>query len=218
MSTRPSSRAEIPSRFLDFSMLCRQENFPPAIFGASRPVDGAAADFGARPGASVCRRRSRFFPRFSIYQCFASRKISLPCNNENFLRRSRAAFCKSAERTAGRASVYHILWLRGLRDHTISGPGFNLFKWLRRHFRATPSAAGNAAGFGTRRAASIGRGVGPARSRKGDRVRPSARSSRRWDEAVPQPWFGRREGRAERAVSKRKGMGRLGAENDDRLR
>jgi len=92
MSTRPSSRAEIPSRFLDFSMLCRQENFPPAIFGASRPVDGAAADFGARPGASVCRRRSRFFPRFSIYQCFASRKISLPCNNENFLRHSRAAF------------------------------------------------------------------------------------------------------------------------------
>ena len=46
-------RPQIPFRFLDFSMLCRQENFPPAIFGASRPVDGAAADFGARPGASV---------------------------------------------------------------------------------------------------------------------------------------------------------------------
>src|SRR5271155_1158147 len=57
-----------------------------------------------------------------------------------------------------------------------------------------------------------------ARSRNGDRVRPSARSSWQWDEAVPQPWFGRREDRAERAVSKRKGMGRLGAENDDRLR
>jgi hypothetical protein len=32
-----------------------------------------------------------------------------------------------------------MLWLRGLRAHTISGRGFNLFKPLRRHFRATPS-------------------------------------------------------------------------------
>jgi hypothetical protein len=36
------------------------------------------------------------------------------------------------------AAVYQILWLRGFRDHTISGRGFNLFKRLRRHFRATP--------------------------------------------------------------------------------
>jgi len=41
-------------------------------------------------------------------------------------------------RTASRAPVYQILWVRGFRDHTISGRGFNLFKPLRRHFRATP--------------------------------------------------------------------------------
>jgi hypothetical protein len=34
---------------------------------------------------------------------------------------------------------YQILWVRGLRAHTISEPGSNLFKPLRRHFRATPS-------------------------------------------------------------------------------
>ena len=36
-----------------------------------------------------CRRRSRFFPRFSIYQCFASRKISLPLLSERRVRRRR---------------------------------------------------------------------------------------------------------------------------------
>jgi len=34
--------------------------------------------------------------------------------------------------------VDYILWVRGFRDPTISGRGFNLFKPLRRHFRATP--------------------------------------------------------------------------------
>jgi hypothetical protein len=34
--------------------------------------------------------------------------------------------------------LYQILWLRGFRNHTISGRGFNLFKSLRRHFQATP--------------------------------------------------------------------------------
>jgi hypothetical protein len=29
-----------------------------------------------------------------------------------------------------------MLWVRGFRDHTISRPGFNLFKPLRRHFPA----------------------------------------------------------------------------------
>ena len=38
--------------------------------------------------------------------------------------------------TASRAPVYQILWVRVFRDHTISGRGFNLFKPLRRHFRA----------------------------------------------------------------------------------
>src|SRR5277367_3110351 len=40
-------------------------------------------------------------------------------------------------RTVGRAAAYQMLWVRGYRDHTISGRGFNLFKPLRRHFRAT---------------------------------------------------------------------------------
>jgi hypothetical protein len=40
--------------------------------------------------------------------------------------------------TVSRAPVYHILWVRGFRAHTISGRGFNFFKPLRRHFRPTP--------------------------------------------------------------------------------
>ena len=46
-------------------------------------------------------------------------------------------FCQS-ERTVSRAPAYQILWVRGFRAHTISRRGFNLFKPLRRHFRATP--------------------------------------------------------------------------------
>jgi hypothetical protein len=42
------------------------------------------------------------------------------------------------QRTFGRAPVYQILYLQGPRGHTIPGRGFNLFKALRRHFRATP--------------------------------------------------------------------------------
>src|ERR1700731_4317851 len=45
---------------------------------------------------------------------------------------------RPAPRTVSRPPVYHILWVRGFRAHTISGRGFNLFKWLGCHFRATP--------------------------------------------------------------------------------
>ena len=41
-------------------------------------------------------------------------------------------------RTVSCPPVYQILWVRGFRAHTIPGRGFNLFKPLRRHFRATP--------------------------------------------------------------------------------
>jgi len=44
----------------------------------------------------------------------------------------------SAARAAHGQPAYQILWVRGFRGHTISGRGFNLFKPLRRHFRATP--------------------------------------------------------------------------------
>ena len=56
MSTRPSATAEILFRFLDFSTLCRQEKFPSRYFRSVASVDGDAADFGTRPGASVGRR------------------------------------------------------------------------------------------------------------------------------------------------------------------
>jgi hypothetical protein len=45
---------------------------------------------------------------------------------------------RTESRAVSGAPVYHILWVRGFRAHTISRPGFNLFKPLRRHFRATP--------------------------------------------------------------------------------
>ena len=143
-------------------MPCRQEKFPSRYFRSVASVDGDAADFGTRPGASVGRRvaaggrdsfrMSRFINALQAgkFPSGAPMKFSseLP---------SRPTFCKS-ERPVRRAPVYHILWLRGLRAHTISGPGFNLFKSLRRHFRASPSVADDGR-FGTRRAASIGRGV-----------------------------------------------------------
>jgi len=44
---------------------------------------------------------------------------------------------QAESRTVGRAPAYQVLWVRGLRAHTISGRGFNLFKALRHHFRAT---------------------------------------------------------------------------------
>ena len=47
----------------------------------------------------------------------------------------------SAARAAHGHPPYQMLWVRGFRGHTISGRGFNLFKLLRRHFRATPPAA-----------------------------------------------------------------------------
>jgi hypothetical protein len=45
---------------------------------------------------------------------------------------------QTESRAVSRAPVYHILWVRSFRAHTISRPGFNLFKPLRRHFPATP--------------------------------------------------------------------------------
>jgi hypothetical protein len=50
----------------------------------------------------------------------------------------------SAARAAHGQPPYQMLWVRGFRAHTISGRGFNLFKPLRRHFRAvlpSPSRA-----------------------------------------------------------------------------
>ena len=80
----------------------------------------------------------RFLRRFVTFQGLAARKISAPPagrrrgNGESSLRR------QPEYGTVSRAPLYRILWVRGFRDHTISGRGSNLFKALRRHFRTTP--------------------------------------------------------------------------------
>ena len=65
------------------------------------------------------------------FQGFAARKISA-------LQLCHSCGSQPGSRTFSRAPVYHILCVRRLRGPTISGRGFNLFKALRRHFRATP--------------------------------------------------------------------------------
>ena len=86
---------------------------------------------------------------------FPFRYFSRLCEADNFPRRGSAAASRAAiatepaddlrqrldraERRLGQPrTVYQMLWVRGFRDPTISGRGFNLFKPLRRHFRATP--------------------------------------------------------------------------------
>src|SRR5271156_2616580 len=68
--------------------------------------------------------------------------ISIGCEAENFpARRIRQLWqsCGSQpERAVSRGGRVPDLVASGFRDHTISGRGFNLFKRLRRHFRATP--------------------------------------------------------------------------------
>jgi hypothetical protein len=164
-------------------------------------------------------RRPRFYSGFSTFQCFAGKKISLPCNNENFPQNSRAAppFVSRSARSAARPYTRSCGFEA---SETIPFPGpDSIFSsrcgaisgQLRPPLAMQPVSERGAV-------LPSGGGLRHARSRNGDRVRPSARSSWGWDEAAPRPWFGRREGRAERAVLERKGMGRLGAENDDRLR
>jgi hypothetical protein len=193
MSTRPSPTAEILFRFLDFSMLCRQENFPRAIFGASRPSMAMRAV--SKQGAGL-RSAPESFPR--------NPKTAPP-------------FDSRSARSAARPSTTSC----GFEDsETIPFPGPDSIFSSRCGAISGQLRLSLTMGPVSERGPLLPSGgeLRAARSRNGDRVRPSARSSWGWDEAVPRPWFGRREGRAERAVSKRKGMGRLGAENDDRLR
>jgi hypothetical protein len=77
---------------------------------------------------------SEILSRFRAFQCFARRKISFrphASNSTTFLRLSAAAHGQP------RARVPDVV-AQGFRDHTNPGRGFNLFKPLRRHFRATP--------------------------------------------------------------------------------
>jgi hypothetical protein len=56
----------------------------------------------------------------------------------NFPKTGISSFSRPGCPSRARQPLYHILWVRGFRGHTISGRGFNLLKPLRRHFPATP--------------------------------------------------------------------------------
>jgi hypothetical protein len=98
----------------------------------------AGAGEAARLDRLAVRRAgeaSEILSRFRAFQCFARRKISFrphASNSTTFLRLSAAAHGQP------RARVPDVV-AQGFRDHTNPGRGFNLFKPLRRHFRATPS-------------------------------------------------------------------------------
>jgi hypothetical protein len=79
----------------------------------------------------MAARRRRF--QFCIERPQSIRRLFLQLRNFVVV-----AARQPESRTVSRAPPYHILWVRGCRGHTISRPGFNLFKPLRRHFPATP--------------------------------------------------------------------------------
>src|SRR5271170_3419408 len=126
----------------------------PAPFSRSR---GRASD-EAKPARGRGETPPGIFPRNVGFQGFASRALfpTSPTGD-----RRRFQFCierfqglrrlflqlsnfvilavrQPEPRTVSCPPVYQILWVRGFRAHTIPGRGFNLFKPLRRHFRATP--------------------------------------------------------------------------------
>jgi hypothetical protein len=79
---------------------------------------------------------------FVTFQGFARRKIFLLVrrgdeSSPTALLCGTRSWTEAADRIRSScAYVDYILWVRGFRDPTISGRGFNLFKPLRRHFRA----------------------------------------------------------------------------------
>ncbi len=128
-------RGEIPFRFCDFSRLCSQENFPPP-----------RAAHSLIPGARESRRwalgRSQASQPIPANQTrpagadFSSASSDFKALGAFFCNFVFLAARQPESRTVSRAPVYQILWVQGFRAHTISRPGFNLFKSLRRHFRA----------------------------------------------------------------------------------
>jgi hypothetical protein len=132
-------------RLQDFRRLFLQLSGPrlatapvPAPRGSARAARRRGRGGAARSPVCSSRRRGlpRFFLGFERFQCFARRKISLRPPRVEF---DNVSCGSRPERTVSRAPVYQMLWLRGFRDHTNPGRGFNLFNPLRRHFRATPS-------------------------------------------------------------------------------
>jgi hypothetical protein len=144
----PARRARFFPRFVIFQGLAARKSFlrvaQPIRFARCRRTGHSAraipaADSSAigwskfsprRPSAVQRGRRFQFcIERFQIV-----RRLFLqhcPKTTSSFSRPARSLALVS------RAPAYYILWVRGFRAHTISGRGFNLFKPLRRHFRAT---------------------------------------------------------------------------------
>jgi hypothetical protein len=90
--------------------------------------------------------------------------------------------------TASRAPVYHILWVRVFRDHTISGRGFNLFKPLGRQFRANSVLPSGPVAPRSRRPKRLGSKDrrSARRSPPGRRCRNKYRTTARlWEEKTP---------------------------------
>jgi hypothetical protein len=152
---RSDGRSEIPFRFRVISMACEEENFPPLQrrhpkrslpstgcdpierhpevhpSGAAR-VRGGWDDewFAARRRQILGARAFRSHTISGVDSVFSSWPAA-PRSRDGFGRRGR-------EPKRRRRALYHNLGVRCLRGHTISGRGFNLFKALRRHLRATP--------------------------------------------------------------------------------
>jgi hypothetical protein len=130
-------------RLQDFRRLFLQLSEPrlatapvPAPRGSARAARRRGRGGAARSPVCSSRRRG-FRDSFSVSSDFnALRRGKFPSGPA---RRIRQRSCGSRpQRTVSRAPVYQMLWLRGFRDHTIPGRGFNLFNPLRRHFRARP--------------------------------------------------------------------------------
>src|SRR5271170_1406714 len=137
MSARPSSTDEILFRFLDLSMLCRQEKFPSRCFRSVASADGDAAAFGTRPGL---RSDGELPPAVEILSAFLD--LSMLCKQENFPPASFEAMRPSlamravSERGASRFARAGAAF--GGRDSFRAGVPYLVALWLPRpyHFPA----------------------------------------------------------------------------------
>ena len=125
---------------MTFQWFAARKTFPPFV----RPISFFRApdrgDVGGRPlqaSRTIPRQRAR-----PAFPAATGADFSFASSDFKTLGAFFCNFCNlvipAESRTVSRAPVYYILWVRGFRDHTISGRGFNLFNLLRRHFRATP--------------------------------------------------------------------------------
>jgi hypothetical protein len=169
MSARPSSTAEILFRFLDFSMLCRQEKFPSRYFRSVASVAGDASGCGMRRRASAGRRAAEILSAFLNLSMLCKQENFLPLLSERRVRRWRCgrfrneALLSVGTRGRPRARIPDVVAWRLPRPYQFRAR-IQSFQVVAAPFPgnlATTSIVGDAAGFGTRPAASIGWGVAP---------------------------------------------------------